>query len=393
MNRTISLFLVIIIMTILTGCNLPGPAVCTTGELVAPALSAPAMWAVVSSLTPTLSWASTDVTTPYPYDDCVPSGYKVRLRMGPTSTFNMGGTNYGAGNRTWTPASPLAPGAEYHWGVSAFGTFGDGPYAGDRIFFTGPMCATSALVAPTLWEPNNGVLVNTLQPTLIWDYPDPCLPEGYRIDLSTDATFADTSLSGGTGNPSTRWGPGSDLTDCTWYYWRVAAINGTTLGPFSITRNFMVNVSGACLYPLPELTLITPLVPIPPISTPVPEFTLSKNANCRFGPSQLYEVYTSFLAGQILPIQGRNEEANWLYARTPDKEFCWISIVTGVYNGDPNLLPVIEAPPPPEPTEEGQQQPNYNSCQDYPTQQLCKQDPANIGGCYWSPNNYCDQLR
>jgi hypothetical protein len=232
-------------------------------------------------------------------------------------------------------------------------------------------------------------------PMLIWDYPDPCVPQGYRIDLSTDSTFADTSLSGGTGNPSTRWFPGDDLTDCTTYYWRVAAINGTTLGPFSITRNFMVNVSGACLYPFPA-TIITvpPLITVPPIftPTPVPGFTLDRNANCRFGPSQLFEARTSFLAGEVLQIDGRNEDGSWLYALMPGtrKDYCWVSIVTGVYNGDLDLLPEIDAPPPPDPTDVP---PSYNSCQDYSTQALCKQDPGGIGGCYWSPNNVCDQLR
>lgn len=388
-------FLSILILGVaasLAGCTLPSTPPCAPGDLVAPALGSPAMWAVVSSLTPTLSWSSTSVTTPYPYDDCRPSGYHVNLRMGPSSAFDIGGDTYGPGMREWTPSVPLLPGTEYHWSVRAYVPTGNGPYADERVFFTGPMCATSALVAPILLQPMNGVLVSTLQPMLIWEYPEDCIPEGYRIDLSIDPTFGDTSLSGGTGNPSTRWLPGTDLANCTWYYWRVAAINGTTLGPFSITRNFMVN-TGSCLYPVPEVLIpIEPLITIAPVftATPVPAFTLSKNANCRIGPSQLFEVYTSFLAGEVLPIQGRNEDASWLYAHTPDNGFCWVSVVTGLYNGDPNLLPFVDSPPPPEPAEE---QPQYNSCQDYTTQALCKQDPANIGGCYWSPNNFCDRLQ
>jgi len=390
MKKHLLPFLILVISVSLSGCNLPSPTTCTTGELVAPAQTSPAMWAVVGSLSPTLSWESTDSSVPYPYDSCFPSGYNVSLRLA-TSSFDIGGDNYGGYNRDWTPASPLAPGSEYHWGVNAFSPTGDGPYAGDRVFFTGPMCATGALLAPLLNNPGNGTIVNTVQPLLTWDYPNPCLPQGYRIDLSTDSSFADTSLSGGTGNPSTSWFPGSDLTNCTWYYWRVAPINGTTLGPFSITRNFMVN-TGSCLYPLPDVFIpIEPLITIPPF---LPEFIFDLNGNCRIGDSQLYPVRTSFLAGQAIPIIGRNEHGSWLYT---GKDECFVSIAIGKFNGDPNLLPLIDSPPLPEPPPEATKKPtrvppSYNSCSDYSTQDLCKQDPEGFG-CYWGQNNVCVPLQ
>lgn len=109
-----------------------------------------------------------------------------------------------------------------------------------------PVCPTESLVAPILTAPAQMSTVNTVLPTLSWSYPANCHPQGYRIDLSVTADFSDTSLSGGTGDPSTSWAPGEDLTDCTQYYWRVAPINDITLGPFSETRTFSVDVSGAC---------------------------------------------------------------------------------------------------------------------------------------------------
>jgi hypothetical protein len=109
-----------------------------------------------------------------------------------------------------------------------------------------PTCDTASLIAPALIDPADGAVVNTLNPTLHWVYPDTCVPEGYRIDLSVDPTFTDTSLSGGTGNPSTNWGPGTPLTDCTTYFWRVAPINGITLGPFSSAFTFRTDVHGTC---------------------------------------------------------------------------------------------------------------------------------------------------
>jgi hypothetical protein len=109
-----------------------------------------------------------------------------------------------------------------------------------------PTCPTEELVAPVLGAPADGSTVNTLLPTLSWSYPGTCSPEGYRIDLSPVSDFSDTSLSGGTGNPSTTWSPGEELQDCTVYFWRVAGINGTTLGAFSGLRAFTVDVTGSC---------------------------------------------------------------------------------------------------------------------------------------------------
>jgi hypothetical protein len=228
------------------GCNLPsdggaGLPICPTSSLQAPVQVAPAMWSVVDSLSPSLSWTYPDAT-------CTPQGYAIHLMTGPFFTDSLGG---GTGNpsTSWGPGSPLQPGREYAWGVQAINDTTLGPYAGRHYFFTGPMCETSALAAPSLLEPANGAVVTDLNPSLIWQYPNPCLPQGYRVDLSTDATFADTSLSGGTGNPSTRWGPGSPLADCTVYFWKTAPINDTSLGPASGVFAFTTNASGACPHP------------------------------------------------------------------------------------------------------------------------------------------------
>jgi hypothetical protein len=136
-----------------------------------------------------------------------------------------------------------------------------------------PTCPTSGLLSPDLSSPGNGASVNTTNPTLSWHYPDPsCDPQGYRIDLSVDPLFADTSLSGGTGNPSTNWGPGSPLVNCQLYYWRVAPINNITLGPFSSSRSFRVNVSGTCspgVYPHPYPYPSPYPFPYPPASAAI----------------------------------------------------------------------------------------------------------------------------
>jgi len=112
-------------------------------------------------------------------------------------------------------------------------------------------CPTEELAAPHLVAPASNATVDTLLPTLSWSYPANCTPEGYRIDLSHVSDFSDTSLSGGTGDPSTAWSPGEELTDCMVYFWRVAGINGTTLGPFSESRAFIVDETGSCEPPTP----------------------------------------------------------------------------------------------------------------------------------------------
>jgi len=117
------------------------------------------------------------------------------------------------------------------------------------------VCPTAELVAPILAAPSNGAVVTELSPSLTWAYPANCVPEGYRIDLAVTPDFSDTSLSGGTGDSSTTWAPGEPLRDCTEYYWRVAPINGTTLGPFSAPWSFKVDAAGTCSPPVPPSSI------------------------------------------------------------------------------------------------------------------------------------------
>ncbi len=392
---------VLLILIFLLGCTLPSPTPpgtpsCPIDQLTSPALSSPAMWAIVPTFNPTLSWAANDPSIPYPYDICEPDGYRVRLRQGPYFSTDLDTVSsspfIGPSIRNWTPFTPLLPGHAYEWSVAAHTSGTNGPFADSRYFFTGPVCDTGALRDPRLLQPANGAMVNTLEPLLVWEYKDPCIPQGYRIDLSTDPSFADTSLSGGTGNPSTRWFPGVDLTDCTWYYWRVAPINDTTLGPFSGTRSFMVNVSGSCAYPLPGLA--PTLVTFPTVPPGLPRFTLDQNANCRIGPGVVFEARRSYLKGEILEVAGINDLGTWLYVKMPKEgeNFCWVSLITGALDIDPNLIPTKESPPTPMPTvvpQNNNNPPQYNSCQDYPSQDICKMDPNHFGSCYWSQNNSC----
>ena len=331
----------------MAGCNLPEPTpvniptpvvpTCDTASLQQVTLDDPPMWGMVDSLEPTLSWT-------YPDPSCVPEGYAITLKTGPLFSDDLSG---GTGNSStsWGPGAALEPGKEYEWAVAPINGTTQGPDAGFHYFFTGPTCDTAALVAPTLLQPADGASFDETHDSLIWDYPQDCSPQGYRIDLSTDATFADTSLSGGTGNPSTRWGPGSPLSNCQTYYWRVAGINDTTLGPFSPSRSFVRDTGGACG---PTMTP-TPTAAAP---TPVPGaglgFIIDKNAFCRQGPGLVYKDITAVPAGEIVDILGRSQDSLWYYVFW--KKFtvkCWVGAATGHANGDVSGVAVLAAPPTP----------------------------------------------
>jgi hypothetical protein len=323
-----------------------GTPTCPTSSLQAPVLASPDMWAVVDSLSPSLSWS-------YPNPACNPQGYAIDLKTGPFFSDHLGG---GTGNpsTSWSPGSPLQPGKEYAWGVQAINGTTLGPYAGSRYFFTGPMCETDTLAAPTLLQPANGAAVTELEPSLIWQYPDPCLPQGYRVDLSTDMTFADTSLSGGTGNPSTRWGPAHPLADCTVYFWKITPINNTTLGPESGLFSFSTNASGTCPTPTPPGPTATPVdptfTPTPPAPTSTPTqptlfFTPNLNPYCRSGPGTLYESIDVALKGQPYLLDGRNAEGTWYRIMLTASKGCWVPVDSGVPSADTSGLRVLVTPP------------------------------------------------
>jgi hypothetical protein len=221
----------------LTSCGTP---VCDTGSLQRPNLTSPLDFSVVASLLPELSWS-------YPDAGCHPQGYRIDLSLDRdfADTSLSGGT--GNPSTSWLPGADLQPGKEYFWKVAAINGYTLGPASNYRRFYTGPYCDPAALAAPTLIWPANGATIDTTMPGLHWENGNAgCLPQGYGIHLSSDPSFADTSLNGGTGNPSQYWYPGDELADCTTYYWHVFSGIDTTFGPESATFSFTTNAGGMC---------------------------------------------------------------------------------------------------------------------------------------------------
>ncbi len=353
-----------------------GPDPCAPASLGAPGDLSPANKQVVS-VNPTLKWKyPSNVPSPYPYPSgatgCGISGFQIYLlKYG--DHVDLGGS--AAGNANSFSPGTLEPATEYFWQVRVIVPGGHGPWSGFRAFFTGPICDT--LAAPDAYYPEGQIA--DPWPHFYWHYPSTtCLPEGYRIDVSADSGFGDTSLSGGTGNPSTEWTTAHALENCIVYFWRVAGINGTTLGPWSETLSFEINPGGTCPTPTPVASIV--------------HFTPNIYANCRYGPGTRYPLIFSVLPGtQTLALGRLQTEDGWYYfVRLPDQQECWLFERQGTLDGDASLIPVRMPPDlptsPPGVNEPGQPACNLtpNSCSGR-TPSFCQKSCS----CVISPK-YCN---
>lgn len=219
-----------------------GACPCEPSGLVQPVPVWPAPYEIVPDLLPVLEWSFAGA--------CEVGGYAVHLSpmldMSDTSLF--GGT--GSPSTSWAPGVSLEPATQYWWEVAAGVGTDFGPYSPKRSFFTGPECtALAGLPAPELLLPENGAYLPELTAWLHYTPGDPgCIPDGYLVDLQTDPSFGGPNLLTEYGLPGTNVFT-DPLEDCTTYYWRVAAVQDGSYGPFSDTRWFRTNASGTCVFP------------------------------------------------------------------------------------------------------------------------------------------------
>lgn len=233
---------------VISGCT----PTCDPGSLVAPDLISPAYWEVLDGSGVTLEWS-------YPDSSCEPEEFEIILSQERDfSTIEI--THLVPGDSTSWTTPALDPAEEYFWRVRAKVGSSYGPYSSElRSFFTLPYCTASDLYLPNLLLPPSGGIFMRGYDSLEWEYPiSSCIPESYRVELSIEPDFVDTSLNGGTGNPSTRWGPGSPLAPATQYWWRITPYADGTWGSPSITYSFFTDpictggslVAPSALYPL-----------------------------------------------------------------------------------------------------------------------------------------------
>jgi hypothetical protein len=274
-----------------------GHCSCQASDLVQPVPVSPTQYSIVPDLIPILEWNNPGT--------CDPEGYAVHL----SSIYDMSDTSlFGAtGNpsTSWTPGVSLQPATQYWWQVAGGVGTDLGPFSPHRSFFTGPECSSaSGLAAPVRLNPPDGSQVNEGYAVLRYTPGSPgCIPDAYLVDLQTDQSFAGTNLLGESGIPGT-----ADITDalddCTIYWWRVAAIQDGTTGPFSDVGWFRTNQSGTCLMPYFPGRAI-------------------KNMNCRLGGGQVFPISHIFMENDPVQILARSYDGYYLYLTNPDGGQCW----------------------------------------------------------------------
>jgi hypothetical protein len=206
-----------------------------------------------------------------------------------------------------------------------------GPYSVKRSFFTGPECTVLAGVpAPELISPANGEYISELAAPLQFTPGDPpCVADAYVVDLQTDPSFGGTNLQAGHDFPGTNVFTGL-LEDCTTYYWRVAAVEGGSHGPYSATRWFRTNHSGACLFAFH------------------PAWAL-ENVNCRLCGSTLCMIRYIFEKGTLADVLGRSVDGFFFKLRNPNGGECYAPSESFDLPVDPALVEMVRMPPTPTP--------------------------------------------
>lgn len=169
------------------------------------------------------------------------------------------------------------------------------------IFRTGPECTLDNISIPQLIYPEDGAIIQTLDPIGTWEVSE-CMPQNFYIEVSTLPTFdnpnevepIDPHESGDyTARRQTKypWFQMSYmLRDCTTLYWHVMGentVNENTYvyGTSSEIRTFQVD-TGQCPTATPTRTRIpvlptkTPTATPPPTSVPVNCSTLTTEDQC-----------------------------------------------------------------------------------------------------------------
>jgi len=163
--------------------------------------------------------------------DCYPSYYRLEVSTSPdfarsrTSIEDVRGSSGEPQLITrWTPTAALRPGTPYWWRIQGMYPGGaPGEFSVGLLFFTGPRCDDSTLPAPLLSSPANGQVLDSLLPTFHWVNLAGCLPEHYRIEVSTDPAFGPETMVDRTG-PDTTLSLISPLASATQYWWRVTPL-------------------------------------------------------------------------------------------------------------------------------------------------------------------------
>jgi hypothetical protein len=189
-------------------------------------------------------------------------------------------------------------------------------------------------MAPERLAPEDGAHLDELFAKLRYTPGEPgCIPDGYLLDLQTDPAFSGTNLLTEYGFPGTTVFT-DPLDDCTLYYWRVAAVQDGSYGPYSDTGWFFTDELGTCPVPLARGLLLG-------------------NVYCRLGTSTDFRAVFSFNEGDWAEIEGRNADGTYLVFQIPGtRRTCWAPRSYAEVFGDEENMRIFFEPelPAPEPT-------------------------------------------
>ena len=210
---------------------------CELSSLVAPVPVGPWEGRTLFFDDPYYSWDYLDPS-------CAPEGYHVQVSADPAFATTAVDELIDDPVMGWKPTSTLATCTVYYWRIAGTQGGADGPFSDPVSFYVNVdnlcptlPCPATGLIAPEAIGPGGYEIVGSLTPTMEWNFPTYCDPEGFVIRLEPEYDLSSAPLQGGFGLTD-NWTPAAPLEPATQYWWDVAAIVPPALGPFSDNNTF-----------------------------------------------------------------------------------------------------------------------------------------------------------
>lgn len=226
------LLLSVFILLFIAGCD------CDEAEITA---------FVVTSDTPTggVTVSSNPTFTWHESESCTPDQFTILIQ----NIRNDGGsgrTEKVFGGRTSHIAEfALVAGKKYTWYMFAVAETTKGVDSEEHDFYVGPMCSGQPIQAPILLSPHENAMIRDVSPLAFnWEYDGGCLPSSYMYQFATDIGFTDVVDTGVITDHQME--VTKSFPDCSTLWWRVAASDGVSSGPWSIPSAFHLANSSSC---------------------------------------------------------------------------------------------------------------------------------------------------
>ncbi|MFA9492235.1 MAG: hypothetical protein ACERK1_13525, partial [Anaerolineales bacterium] len=265
-----TLFVLIFLGLSILAISACAPTPCSPVLQYGPVLDSPPHDSIVSDLRPVLTWIDEE--------ECPPDEFIINMAQngtnGTITTLPFGGAT-GSYVTSWSPSVDLEVGVAYLWDVTAKNATKTSYPSDQWQFIVGDACDSLSLVAPTNELPVDGGTVTMADPTYTWGYADPtCTPSGYHLQVSSTADFSVLEVDvTDDNNPFKAWTTGILLSDCTDFYWRVAAVDGVDEGPWSTVSEFSTDLAGVCL--CDPGSILAPFITAPGVFEVVPDLVPS----------------------------------------------------------------------------------------------------------------------